>query len=544
MERRISRIPRLFTTGLFLLLSPSIFAQSSGGSNTLLYALIVVGAILLLGVILQVADNLLRIEAKRHNMDTDRIGLFPSLGRIFSKPLPEHLRDKDVYDLKKGFDIKLEGAARPEIVPAQVTRFALQPPNWIGMAPIPKVVVEPGDTVRAGDPIFYDKTRSEIQYVAPVSGEVIEVNRGAKRSIAEVVILADRQMQYKEFEAPELGTASREQIVQFLLTSGGWTMLRQRPYDIVPPVDSHPVNVFISTFDTAPLAPDLNLVVEGRDEAFQKGLDVLTRLTTGKVHLGLDARDGKQPSDIFANARNVEKHWFRGPHPCGNVGIQIHHVAPVSAGKPVWVLGVQEVITLGALWTERRFNAERIVALTGAPLDNPVYVRTHIGANLGDLLKDQGDLKGNRVVSGNVLAGEKKPHDGFLNYYDQHVSVIKEGDKYELFGWLFPVEPRPSVSRTFPSFLMPDLTFEGNTNTHGERRAFVITGQYESVLPMDIYPQHLMKAIMTRNFERMEGLGIYELSEEDVALCEFACTSKVPVQAILRDGLEVMREQG
>ncbi|MDX1408116.1 MAG: Na(+)-translocating NADH-quinone reductase subunit A, partial [Saprospiraceae bacterium] len=437
-----------------------------------------------------------------------------------------------------------EGSAKPEINTPQVTRFALQPPNWVGMAPIPKMVVEAGETVRAGEPVFYDKARSEVQYVAPVSGEVIEINRGAKRSIAEVVILADRETQYKEFNPPALDNATREQIVQFLLKSGGWTMLRQRPFDVIPPADSQPANIFISTFDTAPLAPDLNLVVEGRGEAFQMGLNVLNALTTGKVYLGLDARDGARPSEIFAGAEGVERHWFRGPHPCGNVGVQIHHIAPIAANKPVWTLGVQEVITLGALWSEKRFDATRIVALTGAPLDQPVYVKTQIGANLGDLLKEQGHLPGTRVISGNVLCGEKKPAQGYLNYYDQHVTVVKEGDQYELFGWLVPIEPRPSVSRTFPNFLMPDLTFEANTNTHGERRAFVMTGQYERMLPMDIYPQHLMKAIMIRDFERMEGLGIYELSEEDVALCEFACTSKVPVQAILRDGLEIMREQG
>jgi Na+-transporting NADH:ubiquinone oxidoreductase subunit A len=272
-------------------------------------------------------------------------------------------------------------------------------------------------------------------------------------------------------------------------------------------------------------------------------LDVLTRLTSGKVHLGLDGRDDATPSAIFTQATGVEKHWFRGAHPAGNVGVQIHHIAPLKPGQKVWTIGVQEVAALGRLFLHGRLDWKRIIALTGYPLAKPLYISTYVGANIGELLKDNVTETNVRYVSGDVLSGAQKSADGFVNFYDDQVTVLREGNYYEMFGWLLPLTERPSVSRTFPNFLFPGSRFIANTNTHGERRAFVMTGEYERVLPMDVYPQHLMKAILANDFEKMEGLGIYELAEEDIALCEFVCTSKMPLQKILRDGQKVMREQ-
>lgn len=448
-----------------------------------------------------------------------------------------------IIRLRKGHDILLKGEAAPKVEAAtEVRTYAVQPANFPGMSPIPKLEVEEGQSVKAGDPLFFDKLRPEIQYVAPVSGEIISIHRGPKRAIVEVVILADKQVQYRELEAFDYQNRSREDLVAFLLANGGWPLIHQRPFNVLPGTDEIPANIFISTFDTAPLAPDLSLVVEGRGEAFQTGLNVLGKLTTGKVYLGLNA--AQTPSKVFTDARNVEKRWFKGKHPAGNVGVQIHHVAPVSPNRKVWTLGVQEVITLGALFSERRYNAERIVALAGSELERPHYARTWIGANLGELLS--GNMKGEdlRIISGDVLSGQKKDAGQFLDFYDDQVTVIKEGHYFELLGWLLPIKPRPSVSLTFPNFLRPGYRFQADTNTHGEKRAFVVTGQYEAVLPMDIYPQYLFKAILASDFEKMEGLGIYELVEEDVALCEFVCTSKQPLQEILRQGLDLMQEQG
>ncbi len=447
-----------------------------------------------------------------------------------------------VVALKRGFDLHLDGDAEKRIDEnVKATTFAVQPPNFRGIAPIPKMLVEVGDTVLAGDPLFHDKINTSIIYVSPVSGEVIAINRGERRAIHEVVILADREQQYRELPMFDVNKSSRESLVSFLCECGGWTLLRQRPYDIVAQVKEVPENIFISTFDTAPLAPDLDLVVQGKAQEFQEGLNVLAKLTSGKVHLGLNA--ATTPSEVFTKSTGVEKHWFSGKHPAGNVGTQIHHVDPIRPKDQVWTLGVQEVLTLGEIFTKRRFHAERIVAIAGAEVKEPKYVRTYLGANLGDLLK--GNLKNEhvRIVSGDVLCGEKKAAANFLNYYDDQITVLEEGDYFETFGWLLPKKKAPTHSGTF-AYPLFKKAFRADTNTHGERRAFVMTGEYESVLPMDVYPQHLMKAIIANDFEKMEGLGIHELIEEDVALCEFVCTSKQPLQQILRQGLNTMHEQG
>lgn len=397
--------------------------------------------------------------------------------------------------------------------------------------------------MKAGDQLFFDKQMPDVAFVAPVSGEVIEINRGGKRAITEVVILADKAQQFRTFDVPNLATASTADLMAFIKASGAWSLLRQRPFNVVPNPDVAPRDIFISTFDSAPLAPDSAIIIAGQGVAFQQGLDVLAKLTTGKVYLGLDARGDKAPDAAFTDAKNVSKRYFRGKHPIGNVGVQIHHTAPVSGSDVVWTLGVQEVITLGKLFAEGRFDASRTVALTGAELNKPHYVRTYAGANIGELLK--GNLKNDHVrfISGDVLSGMQKAENSYLNWYDDQVTVIEEGDDYELFGWLVPSGLRPSISNTFPNFLFPNVEFKGNTNTHGEKRAFVVTNDYEQVMPMDIYTQQLMKSITVNDIERMEGLGILELVEEDVALCEFSCVSKQPLQQILREGLDTMREQ-
>ncbi len=533
----------------FLTTSLSATAQTSNGgsSNLFIYGLIAIAALILIAVILQVSDNLLRIEAKQlgANKSGENFSIFPKAGNLFGSSSPEYLGSDQITHLKQGHDILLEGVAEKSVDhDVQANTFAVQPPNFIGMSPIPKVLPEVGTSVKAGDVIFFDKKRPEIKYTAPVSGEVIDVKRGAKRSIAEVVILKDKEMQYRAFDKFDLENGSREDLVNYMLESGVWTFIRQRPYDLLADPSEIPNNIFVSTFDSAPLAPDLNFVVEGKEAAFQKGLDVLGKLTGDKVYLGLDARGKSAPAAAFANATGVERRWFNGPHPSGNVGIQIHHTAPVDANNKAWVVGVQDIITIGTLFNDGKYDASRVVAIGGAEVSNPKYVQTYIGANIGDLVKGNVEGEATRLISGDVLSGKHVPAEGFLNYFDDQITAIKEGDYYEMFGWLLPIAPRPSVSKTFPNFLFKDYKFTPDTNTHGEQRAFVVTGQYEKVLPMDIFPQHLMKAIIVNDFERMEGLGIYELSEEDVALCEFVCTSKQPLQSILREGLDAMLDQG
>lgn len=521
-------------------------SPSDSGSNSFTMLLLATVVLIAFFIIIRVSDNLVRIEAKKQGLESesDELSAFPGMRDVLGKKTgPSYAKGKYIA-LKRGHNILLEGKAEGPVVAGNANTFALLPPNFRGVSPIPKVEVEVGATVLAGDPIFHDKKNPDIKYVSPVSGEVIAVNRGERRSIASIVVLADKQQQYRSLNAPDPATASREDLVRFLLDSGGWTFLRQRPFDVVASITDIPDNIFVSTFDTAPLAPDLNLVMEGRAAAFQRGLEVLGRLTKGKVYLGLDANGEKAPSAVFTGATGVGKTWFSGAHPAGNVGVQIHHIASITPKSIVWTVGVQDVATIGTLFAENRFDATRVVALTGAELVTPKYVRTYIGANIGQLLDGNVTNNNVRLISGDVLSGSKVTADDYLHYFDDQVTVVEEGNQVEMFGWLMPDLATPSASKALPSSRFPDTVFKAETNMHGEKRAFVVTGQYEDLLPMDIYPQHLMKAILTNDYEKMEGLGIHELIEEDVALCEFACTSKQPLQAILRTGLDMVHEQG
>lgn len=536
---------RLIAIFSLLFLSQLSFAQSGGSTNYFLVSLIAIGIVLLIFAVLLLADNLILIEGKKAGINSKKtnLGIFPTVSEFFSKKAPTHAVDgAGFFSFKKGHDLKLAGSPQGDITTVHTNRYAIRPTDFNGISPIPKVLVEVGDEVKAGDVIFFDKKRPEIMYASPVSGEIVDIKRGAKRAIAEIIILADKEITYKTFDVPNLDSVDRKELVEFLVGSGVWPMLNQRPFDIVADINEAPRDIFISTFDSAPLALDTSLVIDGNEAAFQKGCDVLAALTEGSVYLGLDGR-GEAPSKGFTGVEGVKKNYFDGKHPVGNVGVQIHHVAPIKGADKVWTVGVQEVIIIGKLFLEGKFDASRLVAIVGSQVTNPGIVKTYQGANVGDLMNNNLGKEKNRIIAGNVYTGKETSTDDFLGFSDNQITVIKEGDEYEAFGWLLPITPRPSISGTFPNFLFPDFEFAGETNTHGEKRAFVVTGQYESVLPMDVYPQHLMKAIMAGDFERMEGLGINELSEEDLALCEFVCTSKMPLQSILREGLEMMREQ-
>jgi len=543
--------------GILLILAMGAYttswAQAESGGNgfgsVLTYSLIAIAVLIFFFLIIQVSNNLLAIEAKQLGIDEESgevgAGNEGFLSSLFKPKKPAFLdEDTPVTYLRRGHDIALEGEAELKLDESvQAMTFAVQPTNFLGIAPIPKMLVEEGAEVKAGDHLFFDKNRPKMKWVAPVSGEVIGIERGAKRAITAVTILADKEQQYRELPAFDLDNSNRDQLVEYLLDAGAWTLFRQRPFNVVADYNEVPRDIYISTFDTAPLAPNLDFIVEGQEEAFQKGLDVLTKLTSGSVYLGLRANGEEAPAKAFTGATGVKQRWFHGKHPAGNVGVQIHHTKPISLSAKVWTLGVQEVLTLGKIFTEQRYNAERIVALTGAELKKPLYVKTKIGAKIEDLLKDNLANDHVRFISGDVLSGKRKELNGFLDFYDDQITVVEEGDDYALFGWLLPSFNTPSISTTFPSALVPDMKFKAETNTHGERRAFVVTGNYESVLPMDLYPQELMKSILIGDFEKMEGLGLPELVEEDVALCEFVCVSKQPVQQILRQGLDTMREQ-
>jgi len=534
---------------LLLAATPTlIFAQSSTGMSSFFVPALVVAVVLIgLGAVLTVADNTLKLQAQNLGADKteEKFGVWPTMDQIFKPKVAEHAKGHKVNILKKGHDILLQGTASKTIDDSlKAKTFAVKPTDFRGLSPIPKVAVEIGDEVKAGDVLFFDKQNTATKFVSPVSGEVIAVNRGEKRRITEIVILADKEISFKSLSAPDL-SGDRQTVVDFLLESGGWSHIVQRPYGIVPDVADVPRDIYISTFDTAPLAPDLSFIISGQEVAFQKGLDVLGALTEGSVHLGIDARVGAAPASAFTNASGVEKHFFSGSHPAGNVGVQIHNINAIAPSHKVWTLNIQSVVTLGKLWTEGKYDASKLVAVTGAEINKNAYVKTYQGASIEQIVAGNvnSDITA-RYISGDVLSGSQIEEKGYLNFHDDQLTVIKEGNEYEMFGWLLPLSPRPTISKTYPNFLFPDYEFQAETNMHGEKRAFVVTGQYESVLPMDIHLGYLMKNIVINDYEMMEGLGIHELEEEDVALAEFTCTSKQPLQSILREGLDYMRSQG
>ena len=512
----------------------------------LIAALAVIALILLLAAVLSVSDNMIQIEAKKRGIDTQKknLSLFPNFSDLFGASAPNYASDGTFHHLTKGHDIKLVGEAAGPIKKAAVTRFAVKPRDYRGIAPIPKMEVAVGDEVKAGDALFFDKPNPDIKYVSPVSGEVLEVRRGAKRAITHVVVMADKEQKHKQFRTLNIDNATRADIKDLMMESGLWPLINQRPFDIIADPAVVPENIFISTFSTAPLAPDISSLLDGRAADFQEGIDVLNKLTDGKVYLGMDGR-GTEPHAVLTGVQGAERHYFSGKHPAGNVGVQIHHISPITNNAAVWTLDISAVLRIGTLFNAGIYDSRTIVGLTGGQFEDPALLSTYSGASLAELTKGSIKEEGKtRMIIGDVLTGKTIDDDDFLSSGATQVCAIKEGDEYELFGWLLPLKPRPSISKTMPGFLMPGHQYEANTNTHGERRAMVVTGQYDKMLPMDIYPQHLIKAIMTGDIERMEGLGINELSEEDIALAEFACTSKMPLQEILRDGLDMMREQG
>ncbi|WP_247233105.1 Na(+)-translocating NADH-quinone reductase subunit A [Telluribacter sp. SYSU D00476] len=447
--------------------------------------------------------------------------------------------------LRRGYDINLVGKAGYVLTSLPVSDvIAVKPADF--KLVVPKLLVEVGQEVLAGQPVFYDKSNQAIKVASPVSGEVAEVVRGEKRRILEIRIIPDRAgLRYVSYPQVDPVGLSREAIVERLLEGGCWNYIRQRPYTLIATPEDTPKGIFISCFDTAPLAPDIEYILDQEKENFQAGLDALHKLAPGRLHVSLrGGADSRINEADLADIPSENIHYFQGPHPAGNVGVQIHHLSPIRKDEVVWYVQPQDVVIMGRLFREGRYRAERIVALTGSCVKEPQYYRVLTGQKLGTLLDGrlaEGKL---RIVQGNILTGVTSSSEDFLSHYCNQLTVVPEGDEPEFLGWLLPGVNKLSLSRTYFSWLFPKRSYQLDTNMHGEERAFVMTGQYDQVLPMDIMPVVLLKAILARDIERMEQLGIYEVAEEDFALCEFVCTSKIEVQRIISEGLEYVRTEG
>lgn len=448
----------------------------------------------------------------------------------------------EVIKIKKGLDIKMNGQAEKMFVKApRAKTFAIKPVDWHGLTP--KIIPKLCDPVKVGTPIFYDKYHPEVKFTSPVSGILYSINRGERRRIIEVVVEDDGKDTPETFLQGDPAELTREQIVENLLESGLWPMIRRRPYTVIARTNEVPKSIFISAFDTAPLAPDYDFLLKDMEEDFQWGVNVLKRLTEGKVHLNLY---GRYPSvRTLSNIQGVEITRFKGPHPAGTLGTQIHKLDPINKGEVVWTVNPQDVVAIGRLFKTGKYDPSMIVALTGSRVEKPQYLKTIRGTAVAPLLEGRLKEGDNRVISGHVLNGlQIDPEKGYIGFLSSQLTVIPEGNYHELFGWVLPGFKKLSISRSFAStWLAPNRKFDLDTNYHGGERAFVMTGEYEKVLPMDIYPMQLLKAILVNDIDKMEQLGIYEVDEEDMALCEFVCTSKTPVTKILRDGLRSLRKE-
>ncbi len=439
--------------------------------------------------------------------------------------------------IKKGLNIKLKGRAQKKLSSVNRSKiFAVNPPNFHGI--MPKMVLKVGDKVKAGETIFYAKQFEQIKFTSPVSGEIKEIVRGAKRKILSVKITADKSDVYKDFGAKKPGDLAGLQIKELLLESGCWAFIKQRPYDIIANPDDSPKAIFISAYATAPLAASHGFTLEGREKEFQAGIDALSKLSNGKVHLSVDAKESSFLNEIIG----VSLHKITGNHPAGNVGVQVSKIDPINSGERIWVINPQDVATIGNLFLTGNYNPIKIIALSGSQVTDPQYYKLIQGTQINDIIDGKLSNDHVRIISGNPLTGSTVLGNDPIGFYDDSISVLPEGDHYSFFGWMPFLANNQlfSVSRTFFSWLSPNKEYDLDTNLNGEERAFVITGEMEKVMPIDVYPMQLLKATIIGDIEKMENLGIYEVSPEDFALIDFISTSKIEAQDIIRQGLDLM----
>ncbi|MDR1980107.1 MAG: Na(+)-translocating NADH-quinone reductase subunit A [Tannerellaceae bacterium] len=442
-----------------------------------------------------------------------------------------------VIKIKKGLDIHLKGKALDVLLTGgKSDSYAIVPGCYDGI--LPKVVAKAGDKVKAGSVLLYDKNHPEIKFVSPVSGEVTAINRGEKRKVLSVVVKPDAEILYEDFGKKKVSSLTREAIREAILQAGLWPFIKQRPYDIVASPAETPRDIFVSTFYSAPLAPNFDFIIKGQEADFQTGLEALSRLTKGKVYVGI-----KNGSSLKVSG--VETVSVEGPHPAGNAGVLINHTKPVNKGEVVWTIRPDDVILIGRLFNKGIADFSRLVAITGSETTERGYIKTIAGCTVKSLVKGKLLSSGDgevRIISGNVLTGKKVEEEDYLGAYDNQITAIPEGGgTHEFLGWAMPGLDKYSAGRTFLSWLIgKKKEYRIDARTKGGKRAMIMSNEYDRVFPMDIFPEYLLKAIISFDIDKMENLGIYEVAPEDFALCEFVDTSKIEIQKIVRGGLDLL----
>ncbi len=440
--------------------------------------------------------------------------------------------------INKGLTIKLKGVSKKVVTDLpRADVYAIKPTDFHGI--IPKLSVRVGDKVKAGDILFHSKVNELVKFAAPVSGEISAITRGERRRILDIRIKADAKDSFKDFGVKDPNNLSKDELKNHLSEAGCYPYMMQRPYDIIADPNDTPKAIFISSFSTAPLAADQVFAMQGMEEAFQTGVNVLTKLTEGKVHLSVEANQ----TSFFEKTENVSIHHVTGKHPAGNVGVQINKIDPINQGERVWTISPQDVALIGSLFLTGKYDATRVIAFAGSEVEEPRYVKTKQGVKIEHLYNTcmLGAPTDIRIINGDVLAGKWVYKNNFLSFYNTLISVIPEGKHYTFFGWMpFTQNSLFSMSRTFFSWLTPNKEYTLDTNMNGEDRAMVLTGEMEKVFPMDIFPMQLLKATLISDIEKMEKLGIYEVIPEDFSLIDYTSSSKVEAQTIIREGLDLM----
>ena len=443
--------------------------------------------------------------------------------------------------IKKGIDIHLVGEAKKEMKVYEPALYAIKPLDFIGV--VPKMHVAEGDDVKVGTVLFHDKKNEGIFFTSPVSGKVKAIVRGEKRVILQVVVESDGKYEAIDFGKAEPSKLTRNEVIEKMVQSGTWTMLRQRPYSTIANPQDEPKCVVVSMFDTAPMAPDNNFIVAGKMESIKAGVEALAKLTNGKVYLNVNSSETKKALEALNfSAKNVSVNEFQGPHPTGNVSTQLNVLSPINKGETVWYTYAQNLVAIGNLFLTGNYDSNRVVAFTGSEVKEPAYYQTRIGADMSGLYSNI-TSENVRIISGNVLTGKKINGDNFLGFYDSQISVIPEGDHYQLFGWLAPNFKKFTSTNTMGASLCKKSRKVLDTNLNGGIRPLIMTGNFEKVFPFDIYPMQLIKACIIKDIDQMEELGIYEIDAEDFALCEVIDPSKTPIQQIIREGLELLRKE-
>ncbi len=445
----------------------------------------------------------------------------------------------NLIKLRKGLDIKLEGAANEtKVNVGMCEEYALQPEDFTGL--IPKVVVREGDHVKAGEPLFVDKNCPEVRFASPVSGEVTAVVRGDRRKVLCVKVKADAKQEYAEFGTKDVTKLSGSEVKQALLEAGLFGYINQLPYAVVTNPNAEPKSIFVSALRDMPLAGKFDVELKGNEAAFQAGLTALSKIA--KTYLGIGLL---QVSESLHNAKDVEVNIFDGRCPAGNVGVQVNHLDPVNKGEVVWTVDPTAVIFFGKLFLTGHVDLTRTVAIAGSEVKEPCYADVLVGTPLCALFDGRLDKKEHvRIINGNPLTGRKDSLEGFLGAHTSEVCAIPEGDDNdEMLGWIMPRTNDFSTSRSYFSWLFPNKKFNLDARVKGGERHMIMSGEYDSVLPMDIFGEYLIKAILTGDIDRQEQLGIYEVSPEDFAVAEFVDSSKLELQKIVRKGLDILRKE-